>query len=216
MARKPLSATDELATLRQQVSAERVRHGEAQAAKDAADAAVQGANAAITLGYAKDDRAAVADARNAEAEAVATVDDLAHQLAAADLRLERAQRDLAGFLAARGRDLIQEREPDAVHAADHLVDTVHAAVRAYRKYRDVRTEVDALVSNLPGAVVRVDGTPSTFEWEAALRTLDRVVREHPEPPPPPMPQWNGLRHQELQNASAQHLRDQRQAKVKVA
>jgi hypothetical protein len=152
----------------------------------------------LTDAYAEDNERAVTAARKVHTAAAAQVDDLQHRVAAAELRVDRAQRQADDFTATRARDLLEERAVDARELASRLTRAGHEVVRLHRAYVQMRTDIDALVAAIPGAVVRLDSGPAEHPWEGQLREVERVTRAVPEVPAP-LPRWAGIQQREQQD-----------------
>lgn len=209
MAKQRRTTHGELAELRQQAAAERMKQRDAEAALEAAKAAVEDASRGVADAYAQED-AKLAAQRRKELEATeADVLDLQHRVTAAGLRVDRAQGAADSFTQQHARDLLEERAADARELAMQLTRAGHDVVRLHRGYRAMRTDIDALVAATPGATPRADGPDPSHPWERQLRDLERVVKEHPEVPAP-TPRWGGLgqRQQQDQVARREQLRRQ--------
>jgi hypothetical protein len=159
---------------------------------------VQNASGAIADGYAAEDQRAVTSSREAEGAALAKLEDLHHRLAGAELRIERARLEADTFAQDHACDLLEERTADARELARKLTRAGHELVQLHRAHLAMRTDIDALVSAIPGAVPRSDGPPASHAWERQLRDLERVVKETPEVPAP-LPRWSGLQHRQQQD-----------------
>jgi hypothetical protein len=173
------------------VASEGTRFRELQEQQARAEAELERIVDAIASAYASEDEREIATARMAKEEAAARVEDLAHRSAGAGLRAERSREELATFTRDHARDLLAEREGTAREVAARLSSAVGEAVQAHRAYVAERQHVDQLVSQVPGATTRHDGVSTGYSWEAALRELERIYREHPEAEPP-RPRWSGM------------------------
>jgi DNA repair exonuclease SbcCD ATPase subunit len=185
------TAHQELAEHRERVASEATKFRELQEQRAQAEAELERIGDAIASAYASEDGGEIAEALKAKEEATARVEDLEHRTAGASLRAERAREGLATFMRDHARDLLDEREETARAVATELTKAVAAVVKAHRAYIAERQHVDRLVSQVPGATARYDGVSTGYSWEAALKELERVYREHPEAEPP-RPRWSGM------------------------
>jgi hypothetical protein len=202
------SAHAELDQLRQAAATERVKQRELEVQKDAAKVKVESAGASITEAYAAEDRRLVAKCRKDLDAAKAEVLDLEHRVAAAGLRIDRAQAEAENFQAEHARELLDEKEPEARTLAENLTRAVHEAVQLHRGYREMRTDIDSLVAAVPGATSRADGPDPSHAWEDHLRALERAIQENPEVPPP-LPEGAGLKHRQEQDKANRLEREKR-------
>jgi hypothetical protein len=191
MAKQRKSAHAELYQLRQQAACERMKARDLEAAVEAAKAKVDEASRAVADAYALEDDKLAAQRRKELQDAEAEVIDLGHRVAAAGLRVQRAQQQLDEFAHEHARDLLAEREPNARTVAAELTASVHETLRLAKAYVAERQAQDQLVAAVPGATPRADGPTSTHPWGSQLKDLERAVAEVPECPPP-LPRWRGL------------------------
>jgi hypothetical protein len=110
------------------------------------------------------------------------------------------------------RDLLDEREETAREVAAELTRAVAATVRAHRAYVAERQHVDQLVSAVPEASARYDGTSTSYPWADALRELERAYRENSEATAP-RPRWAGVAQR--RNVDALHRQLQAQRKQRI-
>jgi hypothetical protein len=205
---------DHLDQLHAQTTAERVKARDLEAKLEAAKLAVEDTSRAITAGYEAENDRAVRAARRKLQSAEADAADLGHQVTAAALRVERAQRELDRFQREHARNLLDEREQASRTVAADLTAAVHEVVRLAAAYRAERQMQDRLVAKVAGASPRVDGPAAAHAWERQLRDLERAVSEVPELPAP-LPSWWGLDNRRTENATARRLQLQRH-KTKTA
>jgi hypothetical protein len=209
------SAHAKLDQLRQATAAERVKQRELGAQKDLAKVKVESAGASLTEAYAAEDGRLVAKCRKDLEAAKAEVLDLEHRVAAAWLRVERAQAEADTFQAEHARELLEEREAEARELAEQLTRAGHETVRLHRLYRAMRTEIDSLVAAVPGATSRADGPAESHPWEDDLRALERTITGNPEVPPP-LPQWTGLGQRQAEDETNRLEREKRSGETVVA
>ena len=202
------TAHQELDEHRQRVASEGANLREMQAQRTRAEAELESLGDAIARAYASEDEGEVAEARKAKEEAAARVEDLEHRTAGASLRAQRAREELAAFMSARGRDLLDEREPAAREAAALLTRAVGETVKAHHAYIAERQHVDSLVASVQGATPAVDGVSTGYSWEAEVTALERAYRENPEVELP-RPRRAGMTYNRQRDALHQHLKDQR-------
>jgi hypothetical protein len=110
----------------------------------------------------------MAKCRNDLDAAKAEVLDLEHRVAAAGLRVQRAQAEADAFQAEHARELLDEKESEARTLAENLTRAGLELVQFHRAYRAMRTDIDGLVAQVPGATSRADagtvasvGAPAT-------------------------------------------------------
>ena len=133
MPRKP-TAHAQLDQLRKDAAAERVKARDLDAQLDAAKLEVESASGAVADAYALEDDKLAARRREELHNAEAEVIDLGHRVAAAGLRVQRAQQQLDEFAHERARDLLAEREPKARTVAAELTAAGHELLRLHRAY----------------------------------------------------------------------------------
>jgi hypothetical protein len=181
----------QLDELRQSVASEGVKVREAQLQLEASKAEVEDRSRALTDAYAAEDQKLARERREDLQRAEAEVLDWQHRVNGAELRAQRIRGGLDTFMAENARALIEERGETASEVAATLTRAVAEVVRARRAYDAERQHVDQLVAQVPGATTRYDGVSTGYSWEAALKELERVYREHPEAEPP-RPRWSGM------------------------
>jgi hypothetical protein len=214
MARKQRSAHAQLDEHRLRVASEGTRLRELQEQQVQAEAELERIDDTIASAYASEDESEIAEARKANEEAAAKVEDLEHRTAGASLRAARAREALVTFTRNRGRDLLDEREQTAREVAAELTRAVAAVVEAHRAYVAERQHVDHLVSAVPEASTRYDGVPTSYAWERELKELERGYREQNEAEPP-RPRWAGVAQRRNLDALHRRLRDERDKPVEV-
>jgi hypothetical protein len=208
MASKRRSAHQQLEELRQKVAGEGVKLREAQLQLEASKVEVEDRSRARTDAYAAEDAELARERREELERAEGDVLDLQHRVSGAELRAQRAREELATFMRDHARDLLDERHETAREVATELTKTVGAVIKAHRAYVVERQHVDHLVSQVPGATTRYDGVSTGYSWEAALKELERVYREHPEAEPP-RPRWAGLAYRRNMDSVHRELRARR-------
>jgi hypothetical protein len=185
------SAHANLDELRQRGAAECAKARELEAGLEAAKLDVETAAAGVTDAHTVEDAKLIAQRRKDLEAAEAQVLDLQHRVGGAEIRVERARRDLDDFQRGRARDLLDEREAEARKLALDLTRAGQEAVRLHRSFVAIRMEVDKLVGTIPSAVPRSDGAPASHPWEREMHDLDLAMRETAEVPAP-LPRWAGL------------------------
>lgn len=199
MAKPRSSAHAELDQLRQTVARERLRARDVDAELEAAKQRVEDISDDLTEAFAAEDQQAAQRTRKqlqaAEARAVA----LQNQVKGAELRAQRATRELDAFTAEHARDLLQEREPAARELAAQLTASAHGLLRLNNQFVSERGIQNQLVAATPGATPRSDGPSSRHLWEDAIRELKRAVAAHGEVQPP-LPRW-AAEHIQQSNSS---------------
>jgi hypothetical protein len=207
MPRKQPTAHAQLDRLRQAVALEGQKAREIEVEKEAARIEVQTLRDALPEAYASDDARTIEQAKRAEAQATEKVADLEHRHAGAQLRAERAKREVDLYIRDNSRRLLEERSEDARRLALDLQHAAKETVRLHKAFTAMRSEIDRLVAATPGAQPRLDGPPSTYAWESAVEGLARAIREQSEIAPP-LPRWHGL-HREQTDAIHRRLAEQR-------
>jgi hypothetical protein len=149
------------------VAFEGTKFRELQEQRAHAEAELERIGDAIASAYASEDEGEIATASKAKEEATARVEDLEHRTAGASLRAQRAREELATFMRDHARDLLDEREETARAVAAELTKAVAAVVKAHRAYAAERQHVDQLVSAVPEASTRYDGTSTGYAWSGS-------------------------------------------------
>jgi hypothetical protein len=212
MPRKP-SLHAVLDQLRQQAAGERVKQRDLEARLEVAKAKVDEASQAVTNAYAMESERDIASSRDAEAAAVAAIEDLEHQVVGAELRVQRADAQATEYERAHAKGLLEERAATGRELAADLTRAAQETVRLHRAYGTERAAVDRLIL-AAGGQPRHDSCEPEHAWERELRDLDRAVRTRPEVSPPE-PRWFGIRHREAENEKSRgrRLRRQRSAGI---
>jgi hypothetical protein len=206
------SAHARLDALRQRVATEGMKQRDAAALLEASKAKVEDAASALTNAYAAEDAKLVQQRRKELEQAEAEVLEAQHRVNGAELRAQQAKQELDEFTRDNARSVLDEREQTARAVAADLTRKVHEVVKAHKAYTAERQHVDQLVAAVPGASVRADGVPSGYAWQDALRTLERVVGEHPEAELP-RPRWLSVSHREHQDEVHRRLQLRRQKRT---
>jgi len=182
------SVHGQLDELRQAAAHERVRARELETELNATNLRAQEADAALAAGYAAEDDRAVKAARKATDTELAKARELDDRIAGVRLRVEQADRAVDKFTSGHADELLRELEDTARQTAASLTSAAHEAVRLHRQYRTDRQAIQEAVAQIAPGAGAPDGPPSTYPSEAALKELERAVRQTSEAPAP-LPRW---------------------------
>jgi Fic family protein len=115
-------------------------------------------------------------AMNVKAETAAA------KVAGADQRVRDAEAAVLALYERAGEELLRAQVERDQKTAEELAAVVHEALEANRRLIAGRQQQDAILARVPRWTPRHDGPPAAHAWESELRELERVVRQHPDPP----------------------------------